>query len=137
MDPKKDNVFKDKHDHIASEIDKQLNAKPIELERIEENLKFIDEIKKDPLKDNINVMAYGFKPVNVNAILKNNIFNRSIFTVDKLCKMFLKMTLENKKKYLRKKRGLQFDYWWLLLLIIGVPVALVFIFMFLPRFMGG
>jgi len=53
-----------------------------------------------------NVSVFGVKNVNINAILKDNLLDRSIFTTDKLCRMFLSCTLEQLKKY--EKRNVLF-----------------------------
>ncbi|RLF59890.1 MAG: hypothetical protein DRN25_03545, partial [Thermoplasmata archaeon] len=78
--------------------------------------------------------VFGVETWDINAILKDNIWNRSIFTVDKLCKLFLKADLEQKKKYLKKKNRMEFDYAWLLILIFGVAVAFILIMFLGPRF---
>ena len=121
-------------DKVHKEIDGILSRTPLELKKVNDNLDFVKKISDDPLPVNkYTVDVFGFETVDISAILKKNIWNRSIFTVDKLCKLFLKMDLEQKKKYLKKKRGLEFNYLWLLLLIIGIPAVLLVIIFLLPR----
>ena len=121
-------------DDIDTQVDTVLSRTPLELQKVNENLDFIDEISDEPLKSGeYTVPVFGFETVDISAILKKNIWNRSIFTVDKLCKMFLKMDLEQKKKYLKKKRPLEFNYIWLILLVIGIPIVILIILFILPR----
>jgi len=124
-------VFKPKSIH--EEIDNVLSRNPIELQQVKDNLDFVKKISDTPIPSGeATVEVYGFETVDISAILKKNIWNRSIFTVDKLCKLFLKMDLEQKKKYLKKKRGLDFNYAWLLLLLIGIPIVILIIIFLLP-----
>lgn len=125
-------MFDDKD--INEKVDGVLSRTPPELEKVNENLDFIKQIEKEPLdSDTYTYESFGYETVDISAILKKNIWNRSIFTVDKLCKLFLKMDLEQKKKYLRKKRGLDFNWTWMILLVMGVAIALLVIFFLLPR----
>jgi len=71
------------------------------------------------------VKVFGVKNINLNAILKKNIENRSIFTVDHLCKMHYEMTLAQMLKNRKKKRPMPFNLIWLVILIIGVPAAII------------
>lgn len=130
--PSTEKLFKKQGD-IRDEIDSVLSRTPLELKRVTDNLKFIDEIQKNPIPSNTKtVKVFGWETIDVNAILKNNIWNRSIFTVDKLCKLFLKMDLEQKKKYLRKKRPLGFNFLWLMFLIVGIVIFLLVVIFLLP-----
>lgn len=127
-------TFDDPHGKLKNAVDDIFGSEPVELKKVKDNLDFIKTIKNNPVNPGIGaVKAFGVEVVDVNAILKDKIWDRSIFTVDKLCKMFLKATLEQKKKYLAKKRALEFNYVWLILLIIGVPVALLILIFLLPR----
>jgi len=129
----KKSVFTPSTKSIHEQIDSVLSRSPIELQQVKDNLEFIKQIKEDPVDpDESTVEVFGFETVDVSAILKNNIWNRSIFTVDKLCKLFLKMDIEQKKKYLKKRRGMDFNYAWLLLLLIGIPIILIIIVFLLP-----
>ena len=128
----------DPADKLQRGITGLLDEVPLELQRVTDNIKFIKEIKDNPVEPGAySHKAFGYEVVDVSAILKDNIWNRSIFTVDKLCKMFLKADLEQKKKYLKKKRRIEFNYIWLILLLIGIPVILIIVLFLLPIIAGG
>ena len=131
-------TFDDPHEKLKQGIDNLFGDIPPELQKVTDNLKFINEIRDSDIPPGLGRQrVFGVEIVDVNAILKDNIWNRSIFTVDKLCKMFLQADLEQKKKYLKKKRPLEFSFLWLLILIMlglgGVAFVIVFL---LPR-LGG
>jgi hypothetical protein len=137
MADKKNEMFK-QQDDVHKEIDDLLNQSPIELKKVTDNLAFINKITDKPLEPGkFLVTVFGCEIVDISAILKKNIYNRSIFTVDKLCKLFLKMDLEQKKKYLRKKRPMDFNYMWLIILLIGIPIVIIVLVLLVPKLMGG
>ena len=128
--------FEDPHEKLRKKVDSIFgeNEAPIELQRVKENLSWIKEIKEHPVAPGVGeVKVFGCELVDINSILKDNIWNRSIFTVDKLCKLFLKADLEQKKKYLKKRTPLGFNFWWLMILIIGIVIALMVIMFLLPQ----
>jgi hypothetical protein len=137
MADKKNEMFK-QQDDVHNAIDDLINQSPIELKKVTDNLAFINKITDKPLEPGkFLVPVFGCEIVDIAAILKKNIYNRSIFTVDKLCKLFLKMDLEQKKKYLRKKRPMDFNYMWLIILLIGIPIVIVVLVLLVPKLMGG
>jgi len=129
---KRDNVFNE--DEIHDKVDGLLSRTPPELEQVNENLDFIRQIKENPIESGeAEIDVFGFETVDISSILKMNIWNRSIFTVDKLSKLFLKMTFEQQKKYLAKKRPLDFNWTWILLMLLGLVGAVLVIIFLLPR----
>ena len=138
------NDFTDPHEII----DKTLKEKekkqvpvnedlPTELQKVAQNMDFVKEVRDNPIPENkYTVNAFG-KNVDVAGILKDNIWNRSIFTTDKLSRMFLSCRLEQLKKYQAKKRSIPFNMIWLIIILFGVVVAVLVILFLLPRFMGG
>lgn len=119
---------KDVHD----DIDALLLDEPEELAKVHEHRHFLQDIENEPIVDEqAKIPVFGVKSVNLNAILKKNVLNRSIFTVDELCEMFLAMTIEKMVKYQKKKRTMGFDMMWMVLLIIGAAAAIVILMMFL------
>ena len=129
-----DTSISGKHDRISKDIDLLLEDRPEELKRIQENRAFAIDFEKKPVKEShANVKAFG-KNVNINAILKANLENRSIYTVNSLCDMFLSWRLEQLKKYLSKKKTLDFNYAWLIILIIiGLGGLVFFLVYIMPR----
>ena len=124
-------------DRVRKDIDVLLEGRPEELKRIQENRAFAEKFAEHPIKESdANVNACG-KSINVNAILKANLENRSIYTVNSLCDMFLSWRLEQLKKYLSKKKTLDFNYTWLLVLIIICVAGLVFFLVFIMPRLGG
>ena len=134
---KEQKISSDGYDRISKDVDVLLQGRPEELKRIQENRAFSEKFENNPVKGNAaNIDAFG-KNVNINAIIKANLENRSIYTVNSLCDMFLSWRLEQLKKYLAKKRALDFNYTWLIILIIiGLGGMMFFLFFILPR-LGG
>jgi hypothetical protein len=101
---------------------------PSEIQRIKDNREFIKKIANHPLpKEKAHIKVFGVQDVNINAILKDNIWNRSIFTTDHLCRVVFGMRYEQIRKWLAQKRKKPFEHWMLVLLIIGVAIALVIV----------
>ncbi len=119
---------------IEDKIDKILEGKPEALKRVRDNRMFIKTIKNQKVKkDKENVKVFGVRDVNINAILKDNIWNRSIFTTDKLCRLFLGANLEQLKKYEKKKRIMPMNFGWILLLMVGIVIAILVLIFLLPK----
>lgn len=108
-----------------------------ELKMVKENMEFEKETTEKPIKPGIlETTVFGYETWDANAILKGNYWRRSIYTTDKLCKLFLKADLGQKKKYLRKRNPMGFNMLWLVLIIIFGMVALLVIIFLLPA-LGG
>ena len=123
---------------VDEKVDKILAGRPEVLKKVKDNRSFINKIKTHRVKDAVaRVRVYGYRDVNINAILKDNIWNRSIFTTDKLCRMHLGATLEQLKKYQKKKRHAPINFFFILLIILGIIAAVVIILILLPKFTGG
>lgn len=105
-----------------------MGQSPSEQQRLRDNRLFIREISEAPLpKDKAHIQVFGVQDVNINAILKDNIWNRGIFTTDHLCRVAFQMRYEQIRKWLAQKRKKPFEHWMLILIILGVAVALVII----------
>ena len=105
-----------------------LGLSPSEQQRLKDNRRFIREITEKPLPDHVaHVKVFGVQDVNINAILKDNIWNRGIFTTDHICRTVFHMRYEQIRKWLAQKRKKPFEHWMLLMIIIGVAAALVII----------
>lgn len=123
--------------NIENRIDRLLSDKPEALQRVKDNRRFKKRIRFRRIQpSHENVKVFGVKNVNINAILKDNLWDRSIFTTDKLCRMFLSMTLEQLKKYEKKKRSVPLNMMWIIMIMIGVVVAILVALFLLPR-IGG
>lgn len=127
------------HDDIARFLDGHLQGKheeeiTPEMKQANDNLDFERHVLEQPVPAGIGaVPVFGVETWDINAILKGNYWGRTIYTTDKICKLFLKWNLERQKKYLMKKKGLDFNYAWLLLLVMGGIVALLVILFVLPQ----
>jgi len=105
-----------------------------EMRIAEDNLDFEKRVLEDPLPlgtGQCNVFQY--ETWDMNSILKGNYWGRSIYTTDKICKLFLKWNLERQKKYLRKKNGMDFDWTWILMIMGGLVVAFIIIMVVLTQ----
>ena len=120
--------------NIGNKVDNLLSERPEALKRVKDNRKFIQTIRNKKIHPNqADVKVFGVKSVNLNAILKDNIWNRSIFTTDKLCRMFLGCTLEQLKKYEKKKRAVPMNMIWIIILIFGIIIVILIVVFLLPR----
>jgi len=128
---------------IKQQIDEAIpDEKTIpELKMVKDNMDFEKDIEENPIPPGVgNTKVFGYETWDINSILKGNYWRRSIYTTDKLCKLFLKADLNQKKKYLRKRNPMGFNMLWLILLIVIGIVALLVIMFLLPaagNAMGG
>lgn len=137
-----DKTFEDPLEKIHKRID-ELGEKtssvfdkiPPELQKVSENLEFLDKIKDKPLPPGTGATkVFGVETWDINMILKDNIWNRSIWTVDKLVKLFLKADLKQKEKYLKKRNPMDFNWLWLFILIgVGLAAVMLIILFLAPR----
>ena len=117
--------FKTKKDNVGDEIVDLFQNRTAELKKIKDNQKFIREVEENPLPVEVASIPVFGTSVDFNAILKDNIWNRSAYTVDMLCDMFLHMNIERMKKYQAKKRKLPTNILWVLLILMFVGVVIV------------
>ena len=99
---------------VEEDVDRLFKDRPVELKKIRDNQEFIKEIEDKPLPQSVASIPVFGTSVDFNAILKDNIWNRSAYTVDMLCDMFLSMNIERMKKYQAKKRKLPMNIIWLI-----------------------
>lgn len=119
---------KDQFKDFFKEIDKL----PPELRMVGENMVFEKEAEEHPIPPRVGeVKVFGYETWDINSILKGNYWRRSIYTTDKLCKLFLKADLNQKKKYLRKKNPQEFNLLFLLIILFGVVIGIIAIIMFM------
>lgn len=123
--------------NIDDAVENVLKNNPETLKKVRNNRQFKKKIKfRRIVPEKENVKVFGVKNVNINAILKDNIWDRSIFTTDKLCRMHLNMTLEQLKKYQSKKRHVPLNMMWIVILMFGVVAVILIIVFLLPKFGG-
>lgn len=116
---------------VEDNVDRLFKDRPMELKKIRDNKAFIKEIEVNPLPVKVASIPVFGTSVDFNDILKDNIWNRSAYTVDMLCDMFLHMNIERMKKYQAKKRKIQTNLLWILLILMFVGVGLIVLVMFL------
>ena len=123
---------------VEDKIDKLFSNKPETLKKIKENRNFISKVKNYEVKsDKAEVPVFVGKSVNINAILKNNIYNHTAFTIDKICRLHRNMTYEQLKKYQSKKRSVPMRMIWLLIILFGVATVIIVILLIIVPLMGG
>lgn len=125
MEFKKDQV------NAEDEVDQLFKDRPVELKKIKDNQNFIKEIEDKPLPHVVASIPVFGTSVDFNAILKDNIWNRSAYTVDMLCDMFLHMNIERMKKYEAKKRKIPMNIIWLMVIMMAVGVGVIVLILFL------
>ena len=114
---------------IEEEIDEIIGDTP-EMEFVKGNLQFDKEIEQDPIHPKeCEVNVFGYYPIDLHGILKINPWKRSIYTTDKLCRLFLTANFEQMKKYLTKKRQIPTNIWFFVIITIAVAAAVVLIFL--------
>ena len=124
---------------LDEDLDKLFKERglPPELKIVDDNMAFEKKLETEPVPDGIGkVNVFGYETWDLNAILKGNYWRRSIYTTDKLCKLFLKADLNQKKKYLSRRNPMSFNMKWLLIIAVVGIVFLLVIFFLLPR-LGG
>jgi len=126
------NKFKEKEDIVDNLLNKE--KLPPELQMVSENMNFEKQVEEHPIPTGIGkTKVFGCETWDINAILKGNYWRRSIYTTDKLCKLFLKADLNQKKKYLRKRNPTNINFLFILLILMGVAIAVIVIMILLPK----
>jgi len=130
-----DNLFKEtKKPGIFKEHDKL----PPELKLVGENMAFEKKVEEDPVLPGVGkTRVFGCETWDINSILKGNYWRRSIYTTDKLCKLFLKADLNQKTKYLKKRNPSSINLFWVMIILFGVVIAIMVIMFLLPKFTGA
>ena len=121
-----------------SPFDKEVDYST-DMNETQDNFRFIQRLQKKPIpKGTYTKQVFGCQPFDINDILMDNIWNRSILTTDKICREFLGWNIEQMQKYQKGKRKLGFDSWWLLILLGGGGlVVLLMVFLFMSGSSGG
>lgn len=130
------NSFDDPHAKIAQRVDEKIGeGKPTslspELRKVKDNLQFIHKIAKNPIKKDVHAeKVFGAVLVDpLPVVFGDNIWNRSIFTVDELCDMYDSATLKQRLKYAHKKRSVDSKLMFILLLVgIGGFAIIIMLF---------
>ena len=124
--------FKEKKLNMDETIDQLLfKDNPIELKKIKDNKKFIAEIEQNPLPHDVASIPVFGTSIDLNAINKENIWDRTAYFVDMACDTFAHMTIEQLKKYLAKKRKLPMNIIWLMIILMLVGVGVIVLILFL------
>lgn len=124
------NTVGGEHDRIARLLDEEPTPG---MKLAYDNMDFERNVTENPVPSGLGQVDVFGETWDINMILKGNYWGRTIYTTDKICKLFLKWNLHQQKKYLEKKNALGFDYTWLILLVMGGAVALVVILFVLPQ----
>lgn len=115
--------------NFFAEIDKL----PPELRNVGENLKFEKDVEEHPIPKGIGkTRVFGCETWDLNSILKGNYWRRSIYTTDKLCKLFLKADLNQKKKYLKKRNPQSINLFFVMIVLFGIVIVVMAIMFLLP-----
>ena len=116
---------------VDKAIDTLLKENPVELKKIKDNKAFLKKVAEEPLSMDVASIPVFGTSVDFNAILKNNIWDRTAYFVDMACDGFAHMTVEQLKKYLAKKRKLPNTILWILLILMFVGVGIIVLILFL------
>lgn len=107
-----------------------------ELTMVKDNLEFIQKMAQKPIKKGVHrVKVFGCKMVDpLSVVCGDNIWNRSIFTVDSLCDGYDSATLQQRLKYQKKPRRMNSNLGFIIVLVIGAIIAIFVLFMLLGVF---
>ena len=140
---KNSETFEDPHKKIQERVDqKTAETRPMylspELRKVDENLKFIDKIARNQVKKGVHAReVFGVVTVDPRTVVYgDNIWNRSIFTVDELCDIHDSATLEQQLKYAKKKRKMDSKLIFMIILL-GIGGMAVFVMLLLMGVFGG
>lgn len=124
-----------KKDDVGAKIDELFSKDkiPPELRVVDENIRFEKDVLEQPVPEGVGGVDVFGTTWDINGILKGNYWRRSIYTTDKLCKLFLKADLNQKKKYLARKNPQGFNFFWIMIIMFGVVIAILVLFFLLPQ----
>ena len=131
----KNNPYTPVEENINKQIDNMLNENPSEMKIVSENLEFVNSIQGSNVKQGEHtVEVWGVETFDLHDILKDKVWDRSIFVTDAIVNMCIQTSIEQMKKYLPKKTKKGFEYWWLLILMgIGAVAVILLIVYLLPN----
>ena len=125
-------------EHKIDELLKKKN-KPLLVPRSEaiqkayDNIKFVEEVRENPLLLKKEYKGFDAKVINLNTFLNLRLYPRSIYTTDKLLRLAVSSRYEKLKKHIAKKRAVSFNMLWIIIIIFAViMVVIVFVFL-LPQ----
>lgn len=122
---------KQKIEEVDDAIDQLLKENPVELKKIKDNKEFLKKVEDHPLPLEVASIPVFGTSVDLNAILKDNIWDRTAYFVDMACDGFAHMTVEQLKKYLAKKRKLPSNLLFLLIILMFAGIGVVVLVLFL------
>jgi len=124
------------HQKLQQRVDAKLgDEKPTtlspELKKVKENLQFVHKIASDPIKkDEHSELVFGAKLIDpLPVVYGDNIWNRSIFTVDELCDLHDSATLQQRLKYRKKRRSMDSKMGFIIILIVVAAICMIVLMM--------
>lgn len=136
-----------------AELEQPKNVMISGLREIKENIHFVDKTQNDP----ITTTKYDLKQekkikkkdkngkvttekifiviLSFNHYIQQQAWPSSIYFIDKLLRLNTSAELDWMSRYIKKKRPLNKDYLWLMVIIVIVIIAVVVLWMFLSK--GG
>ena len=143
MKDKKDKPFEDPHDKISKIIDEKPTTRLDEsykskrVEQVYDNLKFAKQVRENPITiDKYKEKILGYN-LNLEPFIEMRVWPRSIYVTDKLLRLVASARLEFLKRYLVKKRKMDLDLKWLIILFLGIGIAVFVILFIIPMLQGG
>lgn len=133
-----DEKFQDPHIKIDAAISKKrdqklgMGFKSSGVQRVYDNINFAKKVMENPITTEKYDKTIYNENISLNEFLKMRIWPRSIYVTDKLLRLAAASRLEFLKRYLAKKRKLDFNWLWLIILFVGIAVAMVVIIFLLP-----
>lgn len=125
-------MVEDPHQKLQHRVDAKIgDVKPTtlspELKKVKENLQFVHKIASEPIKKDVHAeLVFGAKLVDpLPVVYGDNIWNRSIFTVDELCDLHDSATLQQRLKYRKKRRSMDSKMGFILILVVAAVICMI------------
>ena len=125
-------------EHKVDELLKKKSKPPLvprseAIQKAYDNIKFVEEVRENPLLLKKEYKGFDAKVINLNTFLNLRLYPRSIYTTDKLLRLAVSSRYEKLKKHIAKKRAVSFNMLWIIIIIFAViMVVIVFVFL-LPQ----
>jgi len=122
-------IVDEKPRDIHSEID-------TEIFKIRDKVRLVDEAKKHPPKPGVmkTEIPDGVYAIDLNALLAAQLSDCPATIIPMLIDHGVRTAVDIKETYKPEKRIMDFNYWWVIAVIIGSPVVLLIANMFFKIF---
>lgn len=106
------------------------------LDKIRDKVKLVDDVKRNPPKpDSMKVeIPSGLYAVDLATLLNAQLVDCPATVIPMLIDHGVRTAVDIKDSYKAEKRKLDFQYWWVLILVITIPIMILVANMFFKIF---